>query len=108
MLCRHNYPKDAPPFILPSPLPKPTKKPKIAPPPPETPPRVNLKRGLPVDDGEIIDLIPTPKRPRVNPNVNGTRSVGPSPSKQRKLEEDGLVLMEGANDELGDDIIEID
>jgi ubiquitin-like 1-activating enzyme E1 B len=61
-----------------------------------------------VDDGEIIDLAPTPKRPRVNANANGNAIVGPSPSKKRKLEEDGLVLMEGANDELADDIIEID
>lgn len=108
MFCRKNYPEDAQPFILPTPLPEPSKKPKIAPPPPETPPRVNLKRGLPVDDGEIIDLAPTPKRPRVTAHANGTPGVGPSPSKKRKLEEDGLVLMEGANDLLIDDIIEID
>jgi ubiquitin-like 1-activating enzyme E1 B len=107
MLRRKNYPRDAPPFILPSPLPKPSKL-KMAPQQPETPPRVNLKRGLRVDDDEIIDLAPTPKRPRVNTNVNGAPSVGPSPSKKRRLEEDGLILMEGANDQLADDIIEID
>ena len=79
---------------------------KIAPPPPETPPRLNLKRGLPVDDGEVIDLAPTPKRPRVN--TNSITVLGPSPSKKRKLDEDGLVLMDGANDQLVDDVIEID
>ena len=108
MLCRKNYPRDAPPFILPSPLPKPSKKLKTAPPPPETPPRVNLKRGLRVDDDEIIDLAPTPKRPRVNTSVNSVPRVGSSQSKKRRLEEDGLVLMEGANDQLADDVIEID
>jgi ubiquitin-like 1-activating enzyme E1 B len=55
-----------------------------------------------VDDGEVIDLAPTPKRPRVS------ASAGTSPSKKRKLEEDGLLLMDGENDELVDDIIEID
>lgn len=67
---------------------------------------MNLKRGLPVDDGEVIDLAPTPKRLRMNA-ANGTLD-GSSPSKKRKLEEDGLVLMEGGNDQLVDDIIEID
>lgn len=59
-----------------------------------------------MDDGEVIDLAPTPKRLRLNASAaSGAES---SPSKKRKLEEDGLVLMDGENDQLVDDIIEID
>jgi ubiquitin-like 1-activating enzyme E1 B len=73
---------------------------------PETPIRLALKRGAPDDEGgdEIIDLEPTPKRPRLTAADEAIKS----PSKKRKLNEDGLILMEGKDDMLDDDIIEID
>lgn len=72
---------------------------------PETPLRLSLKRGAPDDGGdEIIDLEPTPKRPRLKAADDPIKS----PSKKRKLDEDGLILMEGKDDKLDDDIIVID
>ncbi|KAJ7650687.1 hypothetical protein FB45DRAFT_779858 [Roridomyces roridus] len=99
-----DHPADSPPFILPDPLPRPPRKVKVAPPMPETPLRVSLKRSAPDEGGDdgIIDLEPTPKRPRLDDT-----SIR-SPSKKRKLEEDGLLLMEGKEDALDDDIIVID
>nr|BAF64519.1 Uba2 [Coprinopsis cinerea] len=109
-----NHPVDAPPFILPSPLPKPSRKPKPRAPTPETPHKANGKRTLPVenDDG-IIDLAPTPKKPKfsVASNLPLKRKAEdePSPSKKRKLEEDGLVVLDGADDKIEEqDYIVID
>ncbi|KAJ7227112.1 hypothetical protein GGX14DRAFT_628220 [Mycena pura] len=101
-----NYPIDAPRFILPDSLPAPPRKVRIAPSMPETPVR-SLKRAAPDDEGgdDIIDLEPTPKRPKV---MKPTDEVIKSPSKKRRLEEDGLILMEGKDDKLDDDIIVID
>ncbi|KAF7356767.1 Uba2 [Mycena venus] len=101
-----NHPADAPPFILPHPLPRPPRKIKAPPPMPETPMRVSLKRGAPDEGGEeIIDLEPTPKRPRLKTTADENIK---SPSKKRRLDEDGLILMEGKDDMLDDDIIVID
>jgi ubiquitin-like 1-activating enzyme E1 B len=57
-----------------------------------------------MDDDEIIDLEPTPKRVKSGASTN----IIASPSKKKRLEEDGLILMDGANDQLRDDVIEID
>ncbi|KAJ7248243.1 hypothetical protein B0H12DRAFT_723269 [Mycena haematopus] len=102
-----DHPANAPPFILPDSLPRPPRKVKVPPPMPVTPVRLSLKRGAPDDDGgdEIIDLEPTPKRPRLK---TGADEVIKSPSKKRKLDEDGLILMETKDDKLEDDVIEID
>ncbi|KAJ7176564.1 hypothetical protein C8R46DRAFT_1076671 [Mycena filopes] len=100
------HPADAPAFILPDPLPRPPRKVKAPPPAPETPIRVSLKRAAPDDqagDDDIIDLEPTPKRQRL-----GVHQGIKSPSKKRKLDEDGLILLEGKDDVLDDDIIVID
>lgn len=97
---------DAPPFILPSPLPQPPPKEKSAPPPAVTPPRASLKRAAPVEENDIIEIEPSAKRVRKNgpaPDV-----IISSPSKKRKFEEDGLILLDSANDKLDDDVIEID
>ncbi|KAJ6536001.1 hypothetical protein DFH09DRAFT_1369518 [Mycena vulgaris] len=101
-----DHPADAPPFILPDPLPRPPRKVKPAQPTPETPLRLALKRAAPDDEGGdgIIDLEPTPKRPRLKVADEAIKS----PSKKRRLDEDGLILMEGKDDVLDDDIIEID
>lgn len=106
--CSATHPAHAKPFILPNPLPRPPRKVKVAPPAPETPLRVSLKRPAPGDHGDdIIDLEPTPKRQRVRGNGHGDEAIK-SPSKKRKLDEDGLILMEGKDDLLDDDIIVID
>ncbi|KAG6817377.1 hypothetical protein H0H87_009564 [Tephrocybe sp. NHM501043] len=101
-----NHPADAPPYILPSPLPQPPKKQKAPPPEPATPIRPSKKRSLPIDmDSDIIDLAPTPKR--LKPAANGNDQVQKSPSKRRRLEADGLLLVDGPG-ELIDDVIVID
>lgn len=105
-----NHPIDSLPYILPSPLPSP---PRIVKPPPAptTPPHQTLKRRAPHDDDEITEIEPNAKRAKI---TNGNTKIRPaetplsSPSKRRKLEEDGLVLMESATDKLDDDVIEID
>ncbi|KAF8880664.1 hypothetical protein BD779DRAFT_1548299 [Infundibulicybe gibba] len=95
-----NHPVDGIPFILPSPLPKPPR--KLKPPVPAvSPPRTSLKRSLPDDNDE---LAPATKRARPSDTNNTTNS----PSKKRRLEEDGLIVLDGANDILDDDIIVID
>lgn len=114
---RPDYPADAPPFILPDPLPEPSKKVKVKV-QPETPPRTSVKRSLSVMEGEdgVIEIDPTPKKQRVerNPGLSASRTngkrpenqsptksrEGESPSKRRRLEEDGLVMMDGENDKL--------
>ena len=90
--------EEDPPYILPSPLPNPPKKVKTETALPTTPPRTSLKRPAP-DDSENVQR--TAKRSKMNAEIS-------SPSKKRRLEEDGLIMMEGANDRLEDDIIEID
>ncbi|ESK91584.1 hypothetical protein Moror_2502 [Moniliophthora roreri MCA 2997] len=95
-----NHPADAPPFILPNPLLQPTRKVKPAPPSPSTPPRASLKRSAP-DDSDTTDAEPSAKRRKAEELS--------SPSKRRRLEEDGLVMMDSANDKLEDEnVIEID
>ncbi|KAF8154730.1 hypothetical protein B0H34DRAFT_717633 [Crassisporium funariophilum] len=106
-----NHPIDADPFILPNPLPRPT--PKFKPPPvPETPPRTSVKRPLPVEDADgVLDLDPTPKKPRTAPAVVAGKNKrkmeeNPSPSKKRRLEEEGMVLLDGPNEVLDEGLQE--
>ncbi|KAH9950844.1 hypothetical protein B0H21DRAFT_863854, partial [Amylocystis lapponica] len=89
-----NHPSDGPAFILPSPLPKPPRKVK-----PATP---TLKRSAPDDE----ELEPSAKRIK----TNGTVPSGPSysPSKKKRLEEDGLLLLDHADEKMDDDVILID
>lgn len=75
-------------------------------PAPVTPPRTSTKRPLPLElaDG-ILDLDPTPKKPRLAPGVVGGKNKrsledNPSPSKRRRLEDEGLVLMDGPDEVL--------
>ncbi|KAK0450329.1 uncharacterized protein EV420DRAFT_1621956 [Desarmillaria tabescens] len=95
-LLPESHPPDAPPFILPSPLPKAPRKPKqVA--LPDSPVKMStLKRPAPTDD----DVEPSAKRVKVD--------ALSSPSKKQRLEEDGIILMDGADDRLEDDIIVID
>ncbi|KAG7095068.1 hypothetical protein E1B28_005858 [Marasmius oreades] len=94
-----NHPVDGSPLILPDPLPRPPRKAKTSLPPPSTPPRASLKRSAP-DDSDIVGVEPNAKRMKAD--------VVASPTKRRRLEEDGLVLLENEKDALDDDVIEID
>ncbi|KAG6820463.1 hypothetical protein H0H93_000217 [Arthromyces matolae] len=101
-----DHPVDSPPYILPSPLPQPQRKPKLPPAEstPATPPRTSRKRSLPIDmNSDVIDLAPTPKRLKPTTTSNDLES----PSKRRRLDQDGLLLVDGPG-ELLDDVIVID
>lgn len=65
---------------------------------PDSPVKMStLKRPAPTDD----DVEPSAKRVKID--------VLSSPSKKQRLEEDGIIMMDGANDRLEeDDIIVID
>jgi ubiquitin-like 1-activating enzyme E1 B len=108
-----NHPITEAPFILPSPLPRPVPKVKL-PPAPMTPPRTSTKRPLELADG-VLDLDPTPKKPKISAGKSKRKfEDNPSPSKRRRLEDEGLVLMDGPDeildtmDELERDYIVID
>ncbi|KAG8221773.1 hypothetical protein J3R82DRAFT_2087 [Butyriboletus roseoflavus] len=97
-----NHLADAPALILPPSLPKPPFNPRpSAPAPAPVPPR---KRSARDDDEAEAE----PMAKRVKTNGASSIEVG-SPSKKRKLEEDGLVMLESATDKIDrDDVIEID
>jgi len=105
-----NHLADSGHMILPSPLPAPPPKAKAPPPAaPITP--VSKKRPAPVEDDDVIDFAPTPKRARTTKSTVGDASV--SPTKMRRLEEDGLVMMDTAEENISAggqpvDVIEID
>ena len=63
---------------------------------------MSKKRTAP-DDEDLTEVEPVPKRIK----INGVSEVT-SPSKKRRLEKDGLVLLDGADDRMADDVIEID
>ena len=113
LLGRPNHPITEAPFILPSPLPRPVPKVKL-PPQPTTPPRTSTKRPLPLElvDG-VLDLDPTPKKLKIARGAvagEGKRKVEdiPSPSKRRRLEDEGLVLMDGPDEVLDTgDVMEV-
>ncbi|PIL27288.1 hypothetical protein GSI_10435 [Ganoderma sinense ZZ0214-1] len=104
-----NHPVDAPAFILPSPLPQPPRKekPRPATPAPPTPP-VSKKRPAPDDDIQELEG-PSAKRARVD-GVEATGALPFTPSKKRRLEEDGLILLDSAEEKIEEDpdVIEID
>lgn len=73
--------------------------------PPSATPPSSRKRGAPEhedDELTVLDGPPAPKRARVAPEALT------SPSKRRKLDEDGLVLLEGQDEELEDEVIVIE
>jgi len=97
-----NHSVNALPFILPSPLPRPPRTERPATPPPAA--ATSLKRPAP--DTDVLKTGPSPKRAKTNgpPPAN----LLASPSKRRRLEEDGLIMLESATEKLEDDVIEID
>ncbi len=106
---RSDHPSEGPAFILPSPLPSPPKKIKMPATPPSreaTPEKKSLskKRAAPDDDD-----LPSAKRAKTNGDPRSRPDVPFTPKKQRKLDEDGLLMMESLDEEMGDDdVIVID
>ena len=89
-------------MILPSPMPVPAKRPPkaklesfVPTTPPRTPTRVPLKRGAPEDDN-IEERQPAKKL------AKGVQPFG-SPSKRKRLEDDGLVILEIEGEVVEDD-----
>lgn len=116
-----NHPIDAAPFILPDPLPKPPRRIKpaaaVVVATPTTPPPRSVKEKFEEDENGVIEIDPTPRRPSRSTTVsNGPKLsrkrehsiVQHSPSKKRRLAEDGLVMLDDANDQMMDDVIVID
>ncbi|KAH9855584.1 hypothetical protein C2E23DRAFT_813898 [Lenzites betulinus] len=105
-----NHPVDGPALILPDPLPTPPRreKPRPATPTPPPPPVLaGKKRSAPDDDIEEID-VPSAKRSRTDAGT-GTAKPPFTPSKKRRLEEDGLLMLDREGEIEEDlDIIEID
>ncbi|KAH9896598.1 hypothetical protein C8Q73DRAFT_416350 [Cubamyces lactineus] len=104
-----DHPADGSTLILPSPLPTPPRreKPRIATPTPPPPPPVTAgkKRAAPDDDIEEVDA-PSAKRART---MGGQTPI--TPSKKRRLEEDGLIMLDNANETIEEedpDVIVID
>ncbi|KAF8121553.1 hypothetical protein EV363DRAFT_1363763 [Boletus edulis] len=95
-----NHPTDALALILPSSLPKPPFNPRR----PITPPAPLRKRTAPEDD--VAEVEPLAKRAK----TNGASPIQlRSPSKKKRLEEEGLVMLDSATDKMdNDDVIEID
>jgi hypothetical protein len=84
-------------MILPSPLPKPAKRPKLVISQPSSPPSTPLRvQKRPAPDN--VDEVQPAKRARIT-----TPLPNHSPSKSRRLEEDGLILLDG-NRSMDDDI----
>ncbi|KAI0047882.1 hypothetical protein FA95DRAFT_1540689 [Auriscalpium vulgare] len=99
-----NHPVDGPALVLPSPLPQPAKKVKPIPPRPSTPPpSASLKRPAP-QDNDITSEQPSKRARKADFGDN----LQYSPSKKRRLEADGLVLLDALNEKMEDDVIEID
>jgi hypothetical protein len=84
-------------MTLPDPLPKPAKRPKLVISQPSSPPSTPLRvQKRPAPDN--VDEVQPAKRARLaNPLPNH------SPSTSRRLEEDGLILLDG-NRSMDDDI----
>ena len=89
---------EGPPLILPTTLPKPPFTLR-----PSTPPVASSrKRSAPDDDITEVDA-PSAKRIKTDGATVG------SPSKRKRVEDEGLVLLESATDRMEDvDVIEID
>lgn len=98
--CRPNHPADGSALVLPSTLPVPPRKPKPA--APSTPPPTGTKRSAPDDD----DVEPSAKRQKTN---GAAPALAPfTPSKKKRLEDDGLLMLDNPDETLEDDVILVD
>ncbi|RXW13402.1 hypothetical protein EST38_g12452 [Candolleomyces aberdarensis] len=83
-----DHPTDGLFYILPSLLPQPARRIKPPPPPPETPQKANGKRLLPVKRADgVINLAPTPKKPKVSTTAATKAVLNSAMGKKRKAEE---------------------
>lgn len=98
LLYSSTHPASAPSFILPDPLPQPPRKEKPPVPAPETPPRASLKRSAPDDDVILLDDEKSSEPAAKKQKLSQPEPEISSPSKKRRLEEDGLIMMERADD----------
>ncbi|KAI0301596.1 hypothetical protein B0F90DRAFT_1718560 [Multifurca ochricompacta] len=95
-----NHPIDGPPMILPDPLPEPGQRVKSITPRPSTPPSMLPRiQKRPAPDG--MDEAQPAKRARIAASSNS------SPRTSRRLEEDGLILIDG-DESVDEDIVVID
>ncbi|KAI0646080.1 hypothetical protein C8Q79DRAFT_960915 [Trametes meyenii] len=106
-----HHPTDGPALILPSPLPAPPRREKPRPKTPSPPPPPVLagkKRAAPDDEVVEVDA-PFAKRARTAGDVSAG-AIPFTPSKKRRLEEDGLIMLESAEEKIEEDpdVIEID
>jgi ubiquitin-like 1-activating enzyme E1 B len=115
---RHDHPADGPNLLLPSPLPIPPRKEKpVATTEATPPPQVGTKRSAP-DDDEIalvdgpsepaskrVKTAPTPTTPKRSSAAMDEDKTLVSPSKRRRLDEDGLIMLDGPGEKIEDDEI---
>ena len=97
---RPEHPADEPALILPSTLPVPPRKPK--PVVPSTPPPTGTKRSAPDDD--VVE--PSAKRQKTNGAAPAPTPF--TPSKKKRLEDDGLIMLDNPHEALEDDVILVD
>jgi ubiquitin-like 1-activating enzyme E1 B len=99
---RPNHPVDDPAMILPDPLPEPAKRPKLVISQPSSRPSTPLRvQKRPAPDN--VDEVQPAKRARIAIPLHNH-----SPSKSRRLEEDGLILLDGNRSMDDIDIVVID
>lgn len=99
-----NHSNDDETLILPNPLPQPSRVVKAEEP-------TAQKRSAPDDDDDEIIEEPPTKRARTNGTAPSAPQPPISPSKKRKLDEDGILLLDSADEKAdgsGVDVIEID
>ncbi|TDL19017.1 hypothetical protein BD410DRAFT_774396 [Rickenella mellea] len=95
-----NHPPNGPALIPPFPLPKPPRLSKPTPPPltPNTPPRKRTASVMGGDD-DIEHVAPPPKRTKTGmPHINMA-----SPSKKKRLEDEGLLIVENPDEKVDDE-----
>lgn len=92
--ARPNHPAGEQPFILPDPLPDPPRQDRRSTPPSPSTPR---KRPLDAAEGEL------PPKKRVKGDM-APASILSSPSKKRRLEEDGLLILEDPTENIDADV----
>ena len=114
----YTYPYSIPPFYPPTATPSAPVPPAPASPPIElvpatpSPPAPSLTKKRPAPDDDIQELDgPSAKRAGVD-GVDATGAVPFTPSKRRRLEEDGLIMLDSAEEKIEEDadpdVIEID
>ena len=101
-----NHPEGVPSFVLPHPLPQAPKKVKLKLPTTPLPSPVKATKRPAPDDDDVMEHQPAK---RLKTNANRNVSDPSSPRKQRQLEEDGLIILDGPEESQDDaEIIIVD